>query len=223
MIPMIGVGACVSVQFAAFTQAKKWFLGDNTSRPLSMNELFWAGAFAGVANSVLSAPIEHIRIRLQVQSGATLSPFALMSDIKQKYGLGAIWKGWGITATREFAYGAYFVAYEASLRLFTPKGKTVNDVHPIWLMLSGALGGEAMWIVSYPIDVVKSRIQSDHLDPKQATYKGVADCFKYVWRTEGMYGFWKGFVPCAIRAFPVNAATFAAYELVMRMMGGRDF
>lgn len=142
---MIGVGACVSVQFAAMTQAKKWFLGDDTKRKLTNTELFWSGAFAGVANSVLSAPIEHIRIRLQIQRGQAQSPFALMKSVSDQYGIGALWKGFGITAVRELGYGVYFVAYEASLRMFIPKGKTVNDVHPVWLMLCGALGGEAMW------------------------------------------------------------------------------
>merc|ERR1711939_1245859 len=37
------------------------------SPSLSYGQYYLAGAFAGVANSVISGPIEHVRIRLQTQ------------------------------------------------------------------------------------------------------------------------------------------------------------
>jgi solute carrier family 25 carnitine/acylcarnitine transporter 20/29 len=46
-------------------------------------------------------------------------------------------------------------------------------------------------VATYPIDVVKSRVQSDSFDAKTAQYKGAIDCTKYIWKTEGMRGFWK--------------------------------
>jgi hypothetical protein len=67
-------------------------------------------------------------------------------EISKQHGVGAIWKGFGVTAVREFpGYGAYFVGYEAFLQSFIPVGKTVNDVSAWKLMLCGALGGVCMW------------------------------------------------------------------------------
>jgi len=93
----------------------------------------------------LSAPIEHIRIRLQTNATSNLGPMKLIKDISSQHGWRANWKGFGVTATREIGYGVYFVTYELALRGFIPKGKSVNDVHPVWLMLCGALGGAGMW------------------------------------------------------------------------------
>ena len=71
LTPLIGIGACVSVQFGAFHAARRWLETRNTSHgkasDLSYAQYFAAGAFAGVANAPLSGPIEHIRIRLQSQ------------------------------------------------------------------------------------------------------------------------------------------------------------
>jgi hypothetical protein len=42
-IPMLGVGVCVSVQFAAMSQAKKWFLGENVNRYDYHDACSWHG------------------------------------------------------------------------------------------------------------------------------------------------------------------------------------
>lgn len=68
LTPLLGIGACVSIQFAAFGAAKRFFSeGKPAGQQLSLGELFAAGAFAGTANTILSGPIENIRIKLQSQ------------------------------------------------------------------------------------------------------------------------------------------------------------
>lgn len=228
LIPMIGVGFCVSVQFAAQTQVRKYFAEQNKKngkegQPLTLLQCGLAGGAAGLANAPLSTPIEHIRIRLQIQAGETLGPFALIKEIVARHGVGAVFKGWWSTVFREFpGYGFYFMTYEMALRAFTPKGKTVNDLSSMTLLLCGALGGCGMWLTCYPLDVVKSRMQADAFEPARARYTSTIGCYKSIWATEGVRGFYRGMAPCLIRAFPVNAITFLTYELTMRLMGGRD-
>ena len=66
MMPLMGVGACVSVQFAVVQDIKRRFSHANEARfgspHLSDMQLYTAGAAAGLANSVIAAPVEHIRI-----------------------------------------------------------------------------------------------------------------------------------------------------------------
>ncbi|KAL9585760.1 MAG: hypothetical protein Q9203_004117 [Teloschistes exilis] len=61
----------VSVQFGGFHYARRQFEASNALRSsspaLSYTQLFASGAFAGLSNSFLSGPIEHVRIRLQTQ------------------------------------------------------------------------------------------------------------------------------------------------------------
>lgn len=64
LTPLLGIGACVSIQFAALERAKRFFSGRKSlGAQLSLGELWAAGAFAGVANTVVANPVEHIRIR----------------------------------------------------------------------------------------------------------------------------------------------------------------
>ena len=74
MMPLMGVGACVSVQFAVVQDIKRRFSHANEARfgspHLSDMQLYTAGAAAGLANSVIAAPVEHIRIRMQTQRNA---------------------------------------------------------------------------------------------------------------------------------------------------------
>ncbi|RYC54782.1 hypothetical protein CHU98_g11428, partial [Xylaria longipes] len=62
LTPLLGIGACVSIQFGAFGYAKRYFEAANAARSplpsgvlskdLSYGQYYTAGAFAGVANSV---------------------------------------------------------------------------------------------------------------------------------------------------------------------------
>lgn len=61
-----------------------------------------------------------------------------------------------------------------------------------------------------PLDVIKSRIQADDLSNPQ--YKGIVDCTVKSYKKDGLHVFRRGFIMCSFRSFPVNAATFLAYE-----------
>lgn len=86
----------------------------------------------------------------------------------------------------------------------------------------GGLSGEALWLASYPFDVVKSRMQSDAVGRGAVVgqrYAGLRDCFVGVWREGGVRGFWRGIGPTLLRAMPVSAGTFAVVEFVVRALG----
>lgn len=61
----------MSIQFGALEYAKRVFavqniavgVGGEGGKTLTAGQLFWSGVFAGLANGVVSGPVEHIRIR----------------------------------------------------------------------------------------------------------------------------------------------------------------
>lgn len=76
--------------------------------------------------------------------------------------------------------------------------------------------------VTYPFQVIKTRLQQRHLDTGavlQSTqrYRGVVDCVAKTWRQEGFYGFFKGSIPNALRVAPASAVTFVVYEETLRL------
>ncbi|KAG8972227.1 hypothetical protein FRB90_010284 [Tulasnella sp. 427] len=47
----------------------------------------------------------------------------------------------------------------------------------------------------------------------------VAEVARTIYRTHGWRGFYAGFTPIILRAFPVNAAAYSVYEGIMRLLG----
>ena len=57
-----------------------------------------------------------------------------------------------------------------------------------------------LWAVIYPIDMVKSRIQTDGFSPSTGQkYKSAIDCVRIAWRTDGIRAFTRGLGPTLIR------------------------
>ena len=84
-------------------------------------------------------------------------------------------------------------------------------------LFAGGVSGILTWLVNYPIDVIKSRIQADGTQSKHK-YNGFIDCGKQIYNTEGVKGFRKGLGVTLIRAFPVNAVTFATVMVLLNYM-----
>ncbi|KAJ1957202.1 Mitochondrial carrier protein ymc2 [Dipsacomyces acuminosporus] len=228
--PLIGVGLCVSIQFLVMEHMKRTFArinGTPAGQPatLTNSQLYIAGATAGVANSIVSGPVEHIRVRLQVQTAGSAAqykgPFDCIGQIYRNFGWSGIYKGQIPTLIREFnGYGMYFLAYEALVqRTIAQTGKSRSELSSGLVCLYGAAAGFAMWLTSYPIDIIKSKIQTDGFAGEGRKYLGTVDCAKKIIRHEGYKGFFRGIAPCLLRAAPANAATFIGFEMAMRVMG----
>ncbi|KAL5116820.1 carrier protein ymc1 [Pleosporales sp. CAS-2024a] len=228
LTPLIGIGACVSVQFGGFHFARRALEAQNTvhygSSHLSYLQYYTAGAFAGIANTVLSSPIEHIRIRLQTQPhGANRlynGPIDCVRKLSAHGGvLRGLYRGTAVTFLREAqAYGAWFTTFEYLMNSDAARNHIKReDIGTLKIALYGGLAGEMLWISSYPFDVVKSKMQTDGLG-KDMKYKSMRHCFANTYTLEGLGGFWRGIGPTLLRAMPVSAGTFATVELVMRLI-----
>jgi hypothetical protein len=45
-------------------------------------------------------------------------------------------------------------------------------------LVGGAFAGISFWAFAYPMDYVKTLLQTDNLERSQAKYQGTLDCFK---------------------------------------------
>lgn len=221
LTPLVGVGACVSVQFSVNEFMKRHYEKTYHGQGLGLLDYFSCGAVAGFANGFLASPIEHIRIRLQTQTGNVKSfngPIDCAKKLYTSNGIAGIYKGLLPTLFREsIGLGIYFATYEALINKELAKTKMNRSDIPGWkLCLFGGLSGYTLWIGIYPVDVIKSKLQTDSLsNPK---YKGSISVFKDIMTKNGIRGFYRGFIPTILRAAPANGATFAAFETTMRLI-----
>ncbi|OAX36526.1 mitochondrial carrier [Rhizopogon vinicolor AM-OR11-026] len=232
LTPLLGIGVCVSIQFGVLEYAKRVFTAQNLTRGiggadgkmLGGGQLVIAGVAAGLANGVVSGPVEHIRIRLQTQSNTNpmyKGPFDAVKQIASQYGIAGLYKGQCVTLLREATgYGAYFLVYEKLVqREMTQKGIRRDQINPMHSVLYGATAGYALWAVIYPIDMIKSRMQTDGFTPSTGQkYASARDCVRKVWKSEGISAFTRGLGPTLIRSPFANGATFLGFEMASRIL-----
>ena len=113
------------------------------------------------------------------------------------------------------AYGVWFLTFEYLMSLHPSRAEI-----PSWkIALYGGLAGEALWLASYPFDVIKSRMQTDNVRRDDWRYRNMREAFRVTWTEGGMGAFWKGIGPTLVRAMPVSAGTFFTVEMAMRVLG----
>lgn len=172
--------------------------------------MFVVGAISGLAQSPVGSITELLKIRFQIHN-STSSQIAMLKQIYQSEGLRrGIFKGFGITTLREIpSYGIYFASYEYFLT-FETRGQ---PYHLVQLSLAGGFAGQLSWLLTYPIDVIKTGIQADTTNQ----YKGMIDCGKKLYGEGGIKVFYRGLTPTLIRAFPTNAVCFVLVDYTYRV------
>jgi solute carrier family 25 (mitochondrial carnitine/acylcarnitine transporter), member 20/29 len=169
---------------------------------------------AGIANSFISGPVEHIRIRLQTQLETSPRKYTGTFDCAQKLyrqgGIRGLYRGQTATIIREFhSFGIWFSMYEVLVtQLMTLRNGESREELPSWqIACCGGLVGEVLWAAIYPIDIVKSKMQADGFGREQL-YRNVRDVVRKTWTSNGLRGFYHGLSPALYRAIPVSAGTF---------------
>ncbi|TGZ81550.1 mitochondrial carrier [Ascodesmis nigricans] len=185
-----------------------------------------AGIGAGATVSFIAAPVEHVKARLQVQYHGR-SPSSPSSPSKPRYsgpidctrqllschGLRGLYHG--LSATLFFR--SFFFFWWSSYAVFSRELRTRTELSEsavnFW---AGGLSAQVFWLTCYPSDVVKQRIMTDDLVDRR--YRNWGEAARAVYREAGWRGYWRGFVPCFLRAFPANAMALLAFEGVMRYL-----
>jgi len=221
--PILGYGALNSILFMSFNRSLQLMdpsIFDYTKLAgVDMSKIWMAGAIGGLATFVVSAPSELIKCRTQLVVDGKGSSYGVFKDIWKHGGIRRLYYGGAITALRDsFGYGWYFFSYELSKRLLLSRqadpfvAPTAGEV-----LISGGIAGVITWVSIYPLDVIKTRLQtqpywsaerqgllhsssvgSHHEQSSLSVARGI-------WQTSGVRGFYRGVGICSLRAFIVNA------------------
>ena len=131
------------------------------------------GAFSGIFSGLVSAPIDKYKISAQT-NGNHKSCYGLASCLLREIPASAIY------------FGSYSYSRENKINVLS----------------SGAIAGFSSWLITYPLDIIKTQVQSGELDIKTAILQMV---HRKTQITPGL-----GF--CLTRSVIVNAIGFYVYE-----------
>lgn len=227
--PLVGVTPMFAVSFWGYDLGKSIVRATSTVAPdgsLSIAQISAAGFFSAIPMTAITAPFERVKVILQVQGQKKLAPgekpkysggLDVVRQLYREGGVRSVFRGSAATLARDGpGSAAYFAAYEYIKKVLTPKdpvtGEASGKLSLTAITCAGAGAGVAMWIPVFPIDTVKSRLQTAE---GNVTIGGVV---KGLYAKGGYKAFFPGFGPALARAVPANAATFLGVELAHQAM-----
>ncbi|KAH0848973.1 hypothetical protein AYO21_08701 [Fonsecaea monophora] len=184
-----------------------------------------AGTMAGATVSFIAAPVEHVKARLQIQYAAKKKdrmysgPIDCTRKILRSHGIAGLYHGLFSTLIFRSFFFFWWGSYDILTTWFKKHTTLSTPAVNFW---AGGMSAQVFWLTSYPSDVVKQRIMTDPLggalNDGTPRFKHWKDAAVTVYRESGWRGYWRGFVPCFLRAFPANAMALVAFEGVMRAL-----
>ena len=227
--PAVGNGFYHAVQFAVFARAKNFMTENGTRKELY--RVAAAGGFTGIFVALIEGPQDLFKSQMQAQmktgGSANSTPTAILytstgdcaKKIWSQYGLRGVAQGLPATIARNIVgVSAYFYFYEVMRKFFsTTYNKPVEQLSSFQVLISGGCGGLGYWVLCYPLDIIKSAIQTDSIHPNERKYNSIAQTASLLWKEGGVKRYTAGLAPCLMRSFPANAAGFAIYEATKKM------
>ncbi|SNX85430.1 related to Carrier protein YMC1, mitochondrial precursor [Melanopsichium pennsylvanicum] len=216
--PMLGVALMNASIFTLYSISLRYQNSHRILDSYPIAQVFVAGMVSGFGSSLITSPIDLIKIREQMnttaQGKARPNTFSVFKDVLRKEGLfRGIYRGWCTTAVRDLGYGPYFASYEllnSSMRTWSGKQGLSN----IDMAFSGAVAGVVAWVSTFWADVIKTKIQATSgLDDKPGKRSLFWSTARATYTHGGWRAFFVGMGPTVIRALPVNAVLFVSYEI----------
>ncbi|WFD07169.1 Structural maintenance of chromosomes protein 2 [Malassezia vespertilionis] len=178
-----------------------------------------AGATAGGSQVVFTNPLEIVKIRLQVagensarENGRKTGALQIIRGL----GLVGLYRGASACLLRDIPFsGIYFPLY-AHLKENFSGSQSDSKLTFGQLTLAASLAGVPAAFLTTPADVIKTRLQVE-ARKGQLTYKGIADCFWQILKTESPRAFFKGSLARVLRSSPQFGATLVSYEYLKKM------
>lgn len=225
--PLVGVTPMFAVSFWGYDVGKQLVssVSKVENNQFSVAQVSAAGFFSAIPMTLITAPFERVKVLLQIQGQKQLAPgekpkysggLDVVRQLYKEGGIRSVFRGSAMTLARDGPGSAlYFATYETVKRNLTPKDPVTGQPGSLSLpavCVAGGAAGIAMWIPVFPVDTVKSRMQSAEGRPT------IGGTIKGIHATGGLKAFFPGFGPAIARAVPANAATFVGVELAHKAM-----
>ena len=186
-------------------------LNNNKNKNNSSTNAIVAGAFAGAVARIFVAPLDVIKIRLQIQkenysltNAKYKGAVSAMATIAREEG---IRKGlWAGTLPALCLWIPYTGIQFGMLNVLSTSSNNNNN------FLFGAVAGATATIATYPFDIIRTQLASQGI-PK--TYNGVFDAFYGLLRRRKLYA---GLGITLIEIVPATSVQFGVYGYLDKKM-----
>lgn len=196
-----------------------------------------AGAGAGAITKTSIAPLERVKILMQLEGmahGGGERKYRSLGQslvrVVSEEGVLSLWKGNGANVARvmpvyalKFAFNDYFKALARSMRRGTAgkssAGATADARKLTWgeKVIAGTLAGTFQIMITYPLEVIRTRLT---LGPGLGIqYKGMVDTAVSTLRSEGIMGLYKGTLPTLLSGAPYVGLQMSGFDFFKTSLG----
>eukprot|EP00187_Rhodella_violacea_P014382 CAMPEP_0184711992 /NCGR_PEP_ID=MMETSP0314-20130426/2608_1 /TAXON_ID=38298 /ORGANISM="Rhodella maculata, Strain CCMP 736" /LENGTH=271 /DNA_ID=CAMNT_0027174313 /DNA_START=31 /DNA_END=843 /DNA_ORIENTATION=+ len=169
--------ALLFATYGASQKAARALRATPPEAPLPLADHFACGFATGAVATAISAPTELLKCRLQADPAAFRGPVDVARAVLRAEGLRGLARGGAATFLREAPGSAfYFGVYNTVKGALATEGHDgVRRTSGVALLAAGAAGGGAYWGVTYPVDLIKTKIQTDGARGAARRYTGIVD------------------------------------------------
>ena len=190
--------------------------------------LFLAGGTAGALAKTCTAPLDRLKIIMQISSAnqQTAAAKAAASGglipafiaIGKSEGIKGYWKGNVPQVVRILPYStAMLNSYEFYKQQFGGDQYRETGKLPVSSrLMSGALAACTATLVTYPLDIIRLRLS---VDPNMTTMTQVC---KAIIKEEGAKAFFKGLPATCLSISPYSALNFCMFDLIKKAIPGEE-
>lgn len=214
-----------AIKFTAYEQGKRLVLqfGGSRERELSIVERFVAGSFAGGISQSVIYPLEVLKTRLTLRKTGQYKNVAdAARKIYKNEGLRSFYRGYVPNLLGIIPYAGIDLAVYETLKKTYMEHHT-EDVYPSVFVITGcgAMSSSCGQIASYPLALVRTRLQAQVITPGVAHTAPVTmvGLFKHIFATEGIVGLYRGITPNFMKVAPAVSISYVVYEKCRQALG----
>jgi len=198
--------------------------------PMSFAQDFIAGGISAAVSKTAVAPIERVKLLLQVQAVSKQLSEAqkykgivdCFVRIPKEQGFGAFWRGNLANVIRYFPTQALNFAFKDKYQSIFLGG--VDKKTQFWrffagnLASGGAAGATSLCFV-YPLDFARTRLAADVGKGDAREFTGLGNCLTTIFKKDGLKGLYGGFGVSVQGIIIYRAAFFGLYDTAKGMTG----
>ncbi|XP_076877260.1 solute carrier family 25 member 43 [Brachyhypopomus gauderio] len=191
----------------------------NKDDRLTGSQSFLCVGFAGVFSKTVTSPLEVIKILSQVGTYHSKRGFVHgFLLLHRNEGARAFWKGNAISCLRLFPYSAIHLATYKKIVHF--QMDEFGHISQWRAMVAGGLAGITAALLTYPLEVVETRLVAQSC--REATYTGLVHALSSIYRAEGFPTLYRGFSLSILGAVPFSAGCWVVYINLDKLWGGQQ-
>ncbi|XP_043506209.1 calcium-binding mitochondrial carrier protein SCaMC-2 isoform X1 [Polistes fuscatus] len=166
-----------------------------------------AGGIAGGVSRTCTAPLDRIKVYLQVHGTRHCNISSCFRYMLREGGVTSLWRGNGINVLKIGPETALkFMAYEQVKRAI--KGNDTRELGLYERFVAGSMAGGISQSAIYPLEVLKTRLALR----KTGEFSSVIDAANKIYKQGGWKSFYRGYIPNLIGILPYAGIDLAVYE-----------